>query len=48
MKSRPLQGVLVDSIYKTKAVDGQQKQDLFSDVRDFYNNNKCSHWLNLA
>ncbi|RVE60802.1 hypothetical protein OJAV_G00185030 [Oryzias javanicus] len=33
MKSRPLQDVLVDSIYKTKAVDGQQRQDMFSDIK---------------
>uniref|UniRef100_A0A8C7XXP9 Fibrinogen alpha chain n=1 Tax=Oryzias sinensis TaxID=183150 RepID=A0A8C7XXP9_9TELE len=33
MKSRPLKDLQVDSIYKSKAVQGQQKQDLFSDIK---------------
>ncbi|XP_031158490.1 fibrinogen alpha chain isoform X2 [Sander lucioperca] len=37
MKSRPLQGVIVDSIYKSKDVSsntaGQQKEDMFPEVR---------------
>lgn len=39
MKSRPLQDVHVDSIYKSKDVSGgrvaaQQKEDMFPEVRD--------------
>ncbi|XP_061566057.1 fibrinogen alpha chain [Cololabis saira] len=33
MKSRPLKDVVVDSIYKSKVVAGQQRQDLFPEVK---------------
>lgn len=40
MKSRPLQGVLVDPKYKSGisggSVAGQQKEDLFPEVRKHY------------
>ncbi|XP_051251163.1 fibrinogen alpha chain [Dicentrarchus labrax] len=32
MKSRPLQGVIVDSIYKSKDVAAQQREDMFPEV----------------
>lgn len=36
MKSRPLQSVTVDSIYKSKDVAGQQREDLFPEVQTMH------------
>ena len=34
MKSRPLKNVVVDSIYKSKDVAAQRREDMFPEVKD--------------